>query len=109
LTTANSSSVDLIGGANSGDIFWDIGSSATLGGSTVFEGTILATASVTIKLGATIVGGRAIALNGAVTMINNTVSIPTAPETSTWAMMLLGFVGLGFVRAHRLRKAGLAA
>jgi type VI secretion system secreted protein VgrG len=51
LTTANSSSVDLTGGANSEDVYWDIGSSATLGGSTVFEGTILATASVTLDGG----------------------------------------------------------
>jgi type VI secretion system secreted protein VgrG len=107
LTTANSSSVDLVGGANPGAVYWDIGSSATLGGSTAFEGTILATASITLDGGAAILGGRAIALNGAVTMINNTVSIPAAPEISTWAMMLLGFGTLGFARAHRSRKTGL--
>jgi type VI secretion system secreted protein VgrG len=103
LTTASSSSVDLIGGANGGNVFWDVGSSATLGTGTAFAGTILATASVTLNTGATIFDGRAIALNGAVTLDGNTVT--AVPEPSTWAMMLLGFAGVGFAGAYRSRQS----
>jgi hypothetical protein len=63
----------LNGGANNG-IFWLIGSSATLGTSTSFAGNILASQSITLTTGAAITCGRALALNGAVTMDTNTVS-----------------------------------
>lgn len=105
LTTATGSNVILTGGANAGQVFWDVGSYATLGGSTAFMGSILADQSITMDGGATIMGGRAIALNGAVTMIGNIVAVPAVPEASTWAMMLLGFAGLGCARAYAARRA----
>ena len=74
LTTASASTVDVInGGANVG-VYWDVGSSATLGTSTVFAGNIIADQSVTLTTTAKILCGRAIALNGAVTMDTNTIS-----------------------------------
>ena len=74
LTTATNSAVDILhGGANSG-VYWEIGSSATLGSSTAFAGNILASKSISFDSSASIVCGRAIALTGAVTMIGNTIS-----------------------------------
>jgi hypothetical protein len=75
LTTASSSAVDILGAGNSNSgVYWDIGSSATLGTSTAFAGNILADQSITLNTSATILCGRAIALNAAVTMDNNTIS-----------------------------------
>ena len=74
LTTGSSSTVDVInGGANVG-VYWDVGSSATLGTSTTFVGNILADQSITLTTSARILCGRAIALNAAVTMDTNTIS-----------------------------------
>ncbi len=86
LTVAPSSTVNLINGANPCNVFWQIGSSTTLGTDSDFVGTILALASITIDTGAT-VEGRALARTGAVTLDNNVVTLPdclvTAPETTT--------------------------
>jgi type VI secretion system secreted protein VgrG len=74
LTTASSSTVNVInGGANSG-VYWQVGTSATLGTSTMFAGNILALASVTLNTNADILCGRAIALTGAVTLDDNRIS-----------------------------------
>lgn len=72
LLTASNSSISLINGADACNIFWQVGSSATLGTGTDFAGTIMALTSITLNTGAT-VDGRALALNGAVTMDGNTV------------------------------------
>src|SRR4029077_14803561 len=73
LTTASSSSVLVINGAQDCNIFWQVGSSATLGTTTAFKGNILALTSITLDTGATI-SGRALARNAAVTMDTNSVS-----------------------------------
>ena len=73
LTTADSALVHVIDGNASTGVFWDVGSSATLGASTTFVGNIIANTSVTLDTSATICG-RAFALSGAVTMDANTVS-----------------------------------
>lgn len=73
LTTASNSSVVLTGGATNGNVNWAIGSSATLGTGTAFQGIIVATASITLNTGASLLG-RAWALNGAVTLDNNAVN-----------------------------------
>jgi hypothetical protein len=75
LTTANASSVTLINAAQGGNVFWRVGSSATLGTTTVFAGDILAQASVTLNTGATITCGAALAQTGAVTLDTNTISV----------------------------------
>jgi hypothetical protein len=75
LTTASSSAVNLIGGAVAGNVFWQIGSSATLGTGTAFSGNIVALQSITLNTGASLVG-RALARNGAVTLDTNAVTLP---------------------------------
>jgi hypothetical protein len=74
LTTATSSSVNVINGGSGCNLFWQVGSSATLGTGTSFLGNILALASITIDTGAT-VSGRVLAQTGAVTMDSNDVSL----------------------------------
>ena len=77
LTTASNSSVTLINGASAGNVFWLVGSSATLGTNTAFQGTIIAYSSVGLNTGASIVTGRAMALNGAVTLDSNVITVPS--------------------------------
>jgi Ice-binding-like/PEP-CTERM motif len=74
LTTASGSSVIVNGGSSLSGVYWQVGSSATLGTSTVFAGNILALASVTMNTTAKILCGRAFAETGAVTMDTNTIS-----------------------------------
>jgi hypothetical protein len=79
LTTASTNSqVILINGASSHNVFWQVGSSATLGTTTTFTGTIMAQASITLTTGATL-NGRALARTGAVTLDTNTVVVPACP------------------------------
>jgi hypothetical protein len=81
LTTASGASVVLEGGAQACNVFWQVGSSATLGSTTSFVGTILALASVTLNSGAT-VNGRLLAQTGAVTLNDNIITVPTCAATS---------------------------
>jgi hypothetical protein len=74
LTTASASRVVLINGASPCNVFWQIGSSATLGTNSTLEGNILALTSITATTGATI-DGRALARNGSVTLDTNTVRL----------------------------------
>jgi hypothetical protein len=74
LTTASSSSVHVINGGPLSGVYWQVGSSATLGTDTTFAGNIIALASVTLDPRAEILCGRAIALTGAVTLTDNLVS-----------------------------------
>ncbi len=83
LITAASSTVTLANGAQACHVFWQVGSSATLGTNSVFKGNILALTSATLTTGAN-VEGRVLARNGAVTLDTNTVTVPvcTAEVTS---------------------------
>ena len=74
LTTASGSSVQVINPGTNCNVFWQVGSSATLGTGTSFVGNILALTSITLTTGAT-VSGRVLARNGAVTMDTNNVAI----------------------------------
>ena len=76
LITSNNSAVNLINGARGDNVFFQVGSSATLGANTAFAGNILANTSVTLTTGASIAEGRALAVNAAVTLDTNAVSIP---------------------------------
>jgi uncharacterized repeat protein (TIGR01451 family) len=76
LITGSAASVVLINGAQSCNVFWQVGSSATLGTGTNFVGNILALTSITLTTDA-IVSGRALAQNGAVTLDSNQVAVST--------------------------------
>jgi len=76
LVTAGNSSIVLINGAQAKNIFWQVGSSATLGIDSVIKGNIMAQASITVSSGVTI-DGRALALTAAVTLDTNTITKPT--------------------------------
>ena len=86
LITASASTVQLINGGSACNVFWQVGSSATLGTDSTFLGTILALASVTVTTDVTI-NGRALARNGAVTLDSDTItrescSTPTTTDTT---------------------------
>jgi hypothetical protein len=72
LTTASNTTVSLVNGAQACNVFWQVGSSATLGTGTAFVGTIMAQASITANTAATI-RGRLLAQSGAVTLDSNTI------------------------------------
>jgi type VI secretion system secreted protein VgrG len=79
LVTATTSQVIVTGmGAATPNIFWQVGSSATLENGTLFSGNILADISITMKTGANLANGRAIALTGAVSLLTNNISAPVA-------------------------------
>ena len=107
LTTASSSSILLINGAQAGNVFWQVGSSATLGTGTSFDGSILADQSITLDTGASL-DGRALALNAAVTLDDNIITVPTpVPEPgSFWLLAFCAFVCGAGQRFGWRRKAG---
>ena len=72
LVTASGASVVLIGGAQPCQVFWQVGSSATIATSTTFIGNIMALTSIAMQTGATL-NGRALARNGAVTLDTNRI------------------------------------
>jgi len=84
LITGTTSVVALANGAQACNVYWQVGSSATLGTSSVFAGTVLALTSITANTGAS-VSGRLLARNAAVTLDSNTITRPTcaAPTTTT--------------------------
>ena len=82
LTTASASSVTLINGASACNVFWQIGSSATLGTHSDFVGTIMAMASISVTTGTDVIG-RALARTGSVTLDDNTFTTPTCESGPT--------------------------
>jgi type VI secretion system secreted protein VgrG len=128
LTTASASVVNVINGNSGTGVYWDVGSSATLGTSTLFAGNIIADQSITLATTAKILCGRAFALNAAVTMDTNTISnncgqggdlgtgrgdfgsvgfsgdgnVTTVPEPGTLWLIALGFVAIA---CHRMGNA----
>jgi hypothetical protein len=76
LITSGASNVALVNGAQACNVFWQVGSSATLGTNSTFKGNILALTSITLTTGAN-VQGRVLARNGAVTLDTNTITKPT--------------------------------
>jgi hypothetical protein len=114
LTTASDSAVVTInddGSTTPGiSTFWQVGSSATLGSTTAFEGNILALSSITADAGATDLDGRLLAQNGAVSLDDNTVTAPPAevassgvPDTGSTLLLLGG--GLAALLAFGRRSA----
>jgi len=75
LTTATNAAVVLANGAQARNVFWQVGSSATIGTGTAFAGNILALTSITVNTNASM-SGRALARNGAVTLDTNALALP---------------------------------
>ena len=75
LITASTSRVNLVNGAQSCNVFWQVGSSATLGTGSTFRGTVMALTSITVTTAVT-VDGRVLARNGAVTLDTDTITRP---------------------------------
>jgi hypothetical protein len=84
LTTGSASSVNLINGAQACNVYWQVGSSATLGTGSTFRGNILAMQSITVTTGVSVIG-RALARNGSVTLDTDTFTAPacTTPTGAT--------------------------
>jgi len=104
LTTAVGSTVNLTGGGFGANVFYQVGSAATLGGNTAFTGNILALTSIGLGTGASIRCGRALASNGAVTLDTSTITIdgtgcqpvllPVAEPDATALFGALAMLGL---------------
>ncbi|MFN2370687.1 MAG: ice-binding family protein, partial [Candidatus Krumholzibacteriia bacterium] len=75
LTTASHAVITLSGGAQAANVHWQIGSSATLGTGTAFQGNLVALQSITLNAGSSLIG-RALARNGAVTIDSSALSLP---------------------------------
>jgi hypothetical protein len=90
LVTANVATVLMINGARSCDVYWQTGSSATVGIGSTFSGNILALASVTLTTGVRL-NGRALARTGGVTMDTNAVSNAACPDPA-WPTTMDGGV-----------------
>jgi len=80
LTTATDSRVQLVNGAAPCNVFWQVGSSATIGTTTTFNGNVLALTSISAKTGASF-HGRLLARNGAVTLDDNALLNGSCPTT----------------------------
>jgi hypothetical protein len=112
LTTASTNSVvNLINGAKASNVFWQVGSSATLGTSTIFNGIILAQISITLTTGA-VFNGRALARTGAVTLDSNLMTNPdiSTPPGSVPAppSLILVVAGLAIATLYLKREQLLA-
>src|SRR5450759_2873665 len=81
LTTASNSQITLGNGATACGVYWQVGS-ANLGSPSHFEGTLMAMDSITMGTGASMYG-RALALNGAVKLATNTITVPACAEPTT--------------------------
>ena len=105
LTFNLNSQVVLLNGAQAENVYWQVGSSATLVDNSQVVGTIIANTAVSLDGGASL-QGRAIALNGGVTMIDNTITKPVilVPEPSTFCLAALCIPAPLF--AVRRRKTG---
>jgi hypothetical protein len=119
LTTASGSVINVLNSDANTGLFFQVGSSATLGTTTMFAGNILADQSITLNTGARILCGRAIALNAAVTLDANTISTnclnggpghggahgaQSVPEPATVTLLGLGL--LAFAASRRQSAKG---
>ncbi|HVL38487.1 MAG TPA: ice-binding family protein [Fimbriimonadaceae bacterium] len=104
LTTASASQVLMLNGGDPCNVYWQVGSSATLGTETAFLGHIVALTSITMNTGATILGGSALARNGSVTLDSNIIMACEAAVIPGPAAALPWIAGLLGTYARRRRK-----
>lgn len=83
LTTTSGRTVILTNGAQAGNVFWQIGSSATLGTTSVMQGTVLAHDSISMLTGS-VLNGRAMAETGEVSLADSTITVPTPASITTY-------------------------
>lgn len=103
LITASNAIVNVINGGSGCNVYWQVGSSATLGTNTAFAGHILALTSISATTGATVTGGSLLARNGAVTLDSNTIiNCAAAPVPEPTSMLLMG--GAAITAVSRRRK-----
>lgn len=104
LITGTYSGVSFVNGASANNVFWQVGSSATIEVDNAFAGNILALTSITLNGGT--LDGRALARNGAVTINGGeTINAPAVPEPVSSVLLLVG-LGAGLLsRRRRLRSA----
>jgi hypothetical protein len=103
LTTPAGAAVSLLNGALGDHVFWQVGSSATLGATNTFAGNILAQTSIT--LGGGTLAGRALAIDGLVSITTaETVNIPV-PEPGTLLLLVSGLVSLFASKKRRVSAA----
>jgi len=101
LTTATGSQINLINGALADNVYWQVGSSATLGDSSEFAGDVLANTSITLSGTGTTVDGRLLAQTGTVTLGDNVIAVPEPAGTSIWVAGFAGLIiGVGRIRRH---------
>lgn len=131
LTTASNSVVSIINPGSNDSLYWQVGSSATLGTTTDFAGNIVALTSITLNTGATDECGRILASDGAVTLNDNTISTGcqnfageggsgglsggtsgtggsgggtvSVPEPASIALLLVGLLPFGLLKLRNLR------
>jgi hypothetical protein len=123
LTTASASTISVLNGGPGSSVFFQVGTSATLGTGSTFRGNILADQSITLTTGARIECGRAIALNGAVTLDGNAVNgdcgvaggdfgsvgfsgagaMTTVPEPTTFVLFGFGAAAMTLLRRRQQR------
>jgi Ice-binding-like/PEP-CTERM motif len=109
LTTASGSAVVFTSSLTDNNVFWQVGSSATLGTTTAFAGNILALTSIALNTGASIGCGSALALNGAVTLQSNVIGggcggVSTVPEPGTMSLMGSGLALLAGAAFRKIRS-----
>ncbi|MGZ8251994.1 MAG: ice-binding family protein [Methylophilaceae bacterium] len=127
LTSASNSFVNVLNGSANIGIYFQVGSSATLGTGSTFAGNILADQSITLNTNTTIQSGRALALNGAVTMDSNLISnnclasgcgtrndfgsvgfsageVSAVPEPESYSLMLGGVGLLGLIVRRKEKR-----
>jgi hypothetical protein len=106
LVTASNSVVQLENGAQACNVFWEVGSSATLNTASTFVGTLMALTSATLLTGAT-VQGRILARNGTVALDHNTITVPTTCTVSpTTTTTTTSPTGAGAVTGHSPTGSG---